>query len=46
MQPVSYESGRTELYIVLTVMLVLLIFGIGATVIFLRTWRKERGRRK
>lgn len=35
-------DGRTELMLVLAVMLVLLIFGIAAVVIFVRTYRKER----
>lgn len=38
----SAGAGRTELILVLAVMLVLLIFGIVAVVIFVRTYRKER----
>lgn len=36
------DAGTRELLIVLAVMVVLLLFAIGAVVIFIRTWRKER----
>ncbi len=32
----------TELWLVLATMIVLLVFAIGAVVIFVRVWRKER----
>ena len=35
-------QGRTELLLVLGVMLVLLAFGVAAVAVFVRTWRKER----
>jgi len=35
------DAGTRELIIVLAVMGVLLIFGIVAVVIFIRTWRRE-----
>ena len=38
----NLNDGRTELYLVLAVMLVLFILGMVAVVIFWRTWRKER----
>jgi hypothetical protein len=36
------DSSKTELIIVLIAMGVLFIFAIGAVVIFVRVWRKER----
>lgn len=38
----SAGDGTTELVLVLAVMFVLLLFGIVAVVIFVRTYRKER----
>jgi hypothetical protein len=38
------NSGR-ELIIIGVVMLFLFLLGISATVIFLRQWRKEKGRK-
>ena len=40
------DQGRTELLLVLGVMLVLLVFGLAAVAIFVRTWRSERGKKK
>lgn len=36
------DPGTIELAFVLSMMVLILIFGIGAVVIFVRTWRKER----
>jgi len=36
------NAGTTELYLILAVMVVLLVFGIAAAGIFWRIWRKER----
>jgi hypothetical protein len=36
------DNSTTELILVLAVMLVLLVFGLTAVVIFWRVWRKER----
>jgi flagellar basal body-associated protein FliL len=35
------DSGTRELYIVLALMVVILIFAIVAVIIFFRQWRKE-----
>jgi hypothetical protein len=36
------DGASRELIFVLALMVVLLLFGITAVVIFVRTWRKER----
>ena len=40
------EGASRELIFVLALMAVLLLFGVTAVVIFVRTWRKERGKDK
>jgi hypothetical protein len=36
------DNATTELALILAVMLVLLVFGLAAVVIFWRVWRKEQ----
>ncbi len=38
------DNATSELVIVLSTMGVLFVFGVVAVVIFVRTWRKEKGK--
>ncbi len=40
------EGATRELIFVLAMMAVLLLFGVAAVVIFVRTWRKEKGQNR
>ena len=39
------DAGKRELLLVLFLMAVIMIFCIGAVVIFIRVWRKEHGKK-
>ena len=36
--------GNLELYIVLAVMALSFVFAVGAVIVFVRTWRREKGK--
>lgn len=40
----SDNSANLELFLILAAMFVLLLFGVVAVIVFLRLWRKERGK--
>ena len=40
------DAGRTELIFVLVLMAFIVVFGLVAVGVFVRVWRKERGRKE
>ena len=39
------DAGRTELIFVLVLMGLILVFGLAAVGVFVRVWRRERGKK-